>query len=86
MPTYTMPTVSLNGSPASDLLQQQLKVLRAIDALENALSEAVPNGRDYQYAPETYATARDEHAAAWASLRQIKDRAHALAYHLAEER
>ena len=32
MRTFTLPTVSLNGSSAHELLDQQLRVLRAISA------------------------------------------------------
>lgn len=40
--------VNLNGSSAEALKEQHLKVLHAVWALDKAMGEATPHGRDYQ--------------------------------------
>ena len=84
MRTFTLPTVSLNGSSAHELLDQQLRVLRAIDALWEAMRVAAPHGRDYQLAPERYSSARSDFNETVDALELIKERAQALAVHLSE--
>jgi len=59
MKPLVLPQISLNGSPKSRLVEQQSDVLAAIRALKDAMSEAYPNGRDYQYRPAEYPPARE---------------------------
>ena len=84
MRTFTLPTVNMNGSSAHELLDQQLRVLRAVDALWEVMRVAAPHGRDYQLAPERYDPARSDFNDTVDALELIKSRANALALHLAD--
>lgn len=84
MRTFTLPTVNLNGSSAHELLEQQLHVLRAVDALWEVMRVAAPHGRDYQYAPERWNDARNDFNDTVEALELIKVRARYIAAHLAE--
>jgi hypothetical protein len=84
MRTFTLPTVNLNGSSAHELLEQQLHVLRAIDALWEVMRVAAPHGRDYQLAPERYDSARNDFNDTVDALDLIRSRANALALHLSD--
>jgi hypothetical protein len=84
MRTFTLPTVNLNGSSAHELLDQQLRVLRAVDALWEVMRVAAPHGRDYQLAPERYNLARGEFIETANAMELIKSRAQALAAHLSD--
>ena len=84
MRTFTLPTVNLNGSSANELLDQQLRVLRAVDALWEVMRVAAPHGRDYQYAPERWNDARNDFNDTAEALELIKVRARHIATHLAE--
>jgi hypothetical protein len=84
MRTFTLPTVNMNGSSAHELLDQQLRVLRAIDTLWEAMRVAAPHGRDYQLAPERYDSARSDFNDTVDALELIKERAQALAVHLSD--
>jgi hypothetical protein len=86
MRDWTLPTVNLNGSSASELLYQQLQVLRAIDALWEVMRVAAPHGRDYQLAPERYDSARSDFNDTVDALDIIKSRANVLALHLSDVR
>jgi hypothetical protein len=41
------PQINNNGTPGQDLLDQQLEIIEACEALIKALRRATPNGRDY---------------------------------------
>lgn len=41
------PTIHMNGTSASDLIDQQLAVVKAARELRRALARAAPNGRDF---------------------------------------
>ena len=84
MRTFTLPTVNMNGSSAHELLDQQLRVLRAVDALWEVMRVAAPHGRDYQYAPERWNDARNDFNDTAEALELIKVRAQALAVHLSD--
>lgn len=84
MRTFTLPTVNMNGSSANELLQQQLHVLRAVDALWEVMRVAAPHGRDYQLAPERYDSARSDFNDTADALDLIKSRANTLALHLSD--
>jgi hypothetical protein len=59
MKPLTLPQISLNGTSRDALIEQQLDVVRAFEALSKAMAEASPNGRDYQHRPAEYNAARD---------------------------
>lgn len=84
MRTFTLPTVNMNGSSAHELLDQQLRVLRAAEALWEAMRVAAPHGRDYQLAPERYDLARSDFNDTFNALELIMSRANALALHLSD--
>jgi hypothetical protein len=60
-----MPQISINGTNKTELVSQQLAVIGALRLVSEAMSEAAPNGRDYQHRPHEYEGARD----AWSSVR-----------------
>jgi hypothetical protein len=84
MRIFTLPTVNMNGSSAHELLDQQLQVLRAIDALWEVMRVSAPHGRDYQLAPERWNDARNDFNDTVEALELIKVRARHIATHLAE--
>jgi hypothetical protein len=51
MKPLTLPHVNLNGTSRESLVAQQCDVMHALVALQKALQEASPNGRDFQTAP-----------------------------------
>jgi len=55
------PQININGTSRRELVQQQLDVLRTLRALQQAMVDAMPNGRDYQIRPSEAPAAR----AAW---------------------
>ena len=61
--------INLNGSSAERLRELHLDVLRAVWALDKALGEATPHGRDYQTLPNGDAL-RDTDTAHVRNLRQ----------------
>lgn len=86
MTPLVKPQISINGTDRNELLGQQLAVLEAFRALEHAMNEAAPNGRDYQHHPAELAPARkawDERIDAVLALRtEIEN--HAIAISEAE--
>ena len=72
-----MPQISINGTDKTDLVSQQLAVIGALRLVQEAMSEAAPNGRDYQHRPHEYQAARDawvERQALIANLRREIER------------
>jgi hypothetical protein len=67
MKPLVLPQVNLNGTSRDALVAQQIEVLRALVALQHALAEAAPNGRDYQLRPAEFGPARD----AWVERMQM---------------
>jgi hypothetical protein len=53
------PQISLNGTSKERLLEQQQDVLECFHQLMDAMSEAMPHGRDYIRQPFQYPLARD---------------------------
>ena len=53
------PQINLNGTSREALVEQQADVVTALGALLKAMSDAFPNGRDYQLRPAEYAPARE---------------------------
>ena len=83
--TITLPQVSINGSSKQDLIEQQCEVMKACRALRQALSEAYPNGRDYQHDASKFEAAMSEHRAMQDMVTKVFDRADAIASHLSWE-
>jgi hypothetical protein len=54
-----LPQINLNGTSRNQLVEQQCDVMTALRALYKAMGEAAPNGRDYQFRPAEFTTARD---------------------------
>lgn len=63
------PEVNLNGTSIDELLDQQMQVIKDLDALMEAMAQASPHGRDYQTSggDKLYAIAR----AAWLHRRLL---------------
>ena len=75
--TLVMPQISNNGTNKTELVSQQLAVIGALRLVQEAMSEAAPNGRDYQHRPHEYQAARDawvERQALIANLRREIER------------
>jgi hypothetical protein len=53
-----MPQISLNGTNPRELIDQQLAIVGALRLVQEAMSAANPNGRDYQHRPHEYESAR----------------------------
>ena len=87
MKPLVRPQVNLNGTSREALVDQQRDVLDALRKLYEAMAEASPHGRDYQFRPEEYLAARE----AWdermlAVHLMMKDiEVHAMAIHYGEE-
>jgi hypothetical protein len=81
MKPLTLPQVNLNGTSREQLVEQQRNVMHALDALQKAMQEAAPHGRDYQPRPAEFKPARE----AWLERMQVigamreEIEAHALA-------
>lgn len=62
MPNIQAPVININGTSKEVLMDQLVAVFHAGRALEKALAEAAPHGRDYQTAPPgAYQMARKQH-------------------------
>ena len=75
--TLVMPQISNNGTNKTELVSQQLAIIGALRLVQEAMSEAAPNGRDYQHRPHEYQAARDawvERQALIANLRREIER------------
>jgi len=59
MKPLVLPQINLNGSPKERLVEQQCDVMAALRKAYEAMAEASPNGRDYQFRPAEYAGARE---------------------------
>ena len=58
MTPLVLPQINSNGTARKVLIEQQLDVIRAYDALIKAMSEAMPHGRVYQLRPAELKPAR----------------------------
>lgn len=75
-----IPSIHLNGTSKSDLIEQQCDVRRAADALLDALRKAGPNGRDYYpQGTDALRKAQAEYAERYAAVTKIRDDAEVLA-------
>lgn len=69
------PTVNVNGTELRGLLRQKLDVLKAYEALLNALILAAPHPRDYPGGEAEYAVARAAHRAEMDRVADKKEQA-----------
>ena len=67
------PQLNINGSSADDLTVPRLKAMDAIMDAIVALSQAVPNGRDYPGNAVACTADREAHFARTAALSAIRD-------------
>jgi hypothetical protein len=65
--------VNLNGTSREELVQQRRDVIDACRVLLNALSHAVPNGRDYPGMPTACQHDREVHYRRYADIMALKD-------------
>lgn len=78
----TLPTIHLNGTGASTLLEEYSKVAEAIAAATTALEQATCNARDfYPQEPGNWEKARQERTDAFAMLRRLQDYADGWRFH-----
>lgn len=74
------PTVNNNGTFGQELLDQQLEVIEACEALINALRRASPNGRDYvQSGPRALNEASAAHLSCIAAVDDVMKQAREIA-------
>jgi len=81
MRSLVRPQISINGSGKESLIEQQRRVIDALDETITAMSHAMPHGRDYQHRPLEYPAARDAWIERMSGIVDLKDEitAHALA-------
>ena len=72
LPDLVLPQISLNGSHPDDLMAQQGAIITALAQLQRRMAAARPHGRDYQYRPNEYVSARDAWAAREALLLDLQ--------------
>jgi hypothetical protein len=68
-----IPTLHLNGSAASHLLEGYQDAIAAVEEAINSVANTAPHGRDYYVqSPAAYTVARDEHDTRIAKLTNIR--------------
>lgn len=67
------PQLNLNGSSADDLIEPRLKADRLLADVLEALSQAVPNGRDYPGNKTACIADREEHYDRIKAIRALQD-------------
>jgi hypothetical protein len=65
------PTLNINGSSLTDLIQPRLAAIAALHAAIKALQQVTPNGRDYPGDNDQCVADRDEHYARLKTLDAI---------------
>ena len=75
--TPAIPEVHMNGTSKKELIDQQLAVYRAAQALQDALAKATPHMRDYYVTlnGDPYTTAQRQHTYIRAMVAEIAARA-----------
>lgn len=73
------PKLNINGSSAADLIDPRLKAMANLDLAIEALSQAVPNGRDYPGNAVACTADREEHYDRTAALSAIREEIYAEA-------
>ena len=66
----TMPTVNLNGTPGSRLVDQLEEAVNALRTAESALENTEPNGRDYPSG--TFSHAQSEYRKRLQALQSVR--------------
>jgi hypothetical protein len=79
------PTININGSSKSDLLQPRLWAMRHLDDAIEALQRATPNGRDYPGNNTACIADREEHYDRLAKLRALREELMAEAVYIKEQ-
>jgi hypothetical protein len=81
MKPLVLPQINLNGTSRSMLVAQQCDVLDALRALQEAMQEASPNGRDYQFRMGEFAPAQAAWRERWQVIEDMRQEieAHAIA-------
>jgi hypothetical protein len=81
MRSLILPQISINGTDKASLVEQQRRVIDALDDVITAMSHAMPHGRDYQHRPAEYPAARDAWIERMSGIVDFKNEitAHALA-------
>lgn len=59
MKPLVLPQVNLNGTSRERLVEQQSDVATALRKTYQAMAEAAPNGRDYQFRPAEFYGAQE---------------------------
>ena len=81
----TLPTIHLNGTASSELLETVCDALGALRAAIEAVNATSPNGRDYYpQGDAAYADAAREHAGRIAKLWSVRAELEQLAEHIAD--
>jgi predicted protein tyrosine phosphatase len=81
----TLPTLHLNGTPATDLRHAYLAAMDAVQDAQDAVRQTAPNGRDYYpQGPDAINAAQEEHASRLAALQRVFDELQELAVHCME--
>jgi CHASE3 domain sensor protein len=70
------PTLNVNGTSYEELVRQHTKIITGLSCVLNAMSEAVPHGRDYTHVghrttAEIFHTAQSEHSDRFWKIRKI---------------
>ena len=73
-PIYTLPTIHINGTGASSLLEEYSEALRALKSFRNAFADATCHARDfYPQGHEAFTDAKFERAEVFAKVTKIED-------------
>lgn len=81
----TLPTIHTNGTHPKDLLEDNTKAWRAVNAAVEAVSKAGPNARDYYVQhPDAFTEAQKEHRARIGKLVEVADELMAMLEYLAD--
>lgn len=76
-----IPTVHLNGTSRTELLNQLIDAARALKKGQEALAQAAPNGRDYYRIddPRIFTMAQKQHAERLAKVGEVINELEAIA-------
>ena len=81
----TLPTLHLNGTTATDLLEGYRRAMDAVQDAQDTVRATAPNGRDYYpQGPDAINAAQEEHASRLAALHRVFDELLELAVHCME--
>jgi len=82
-PTLTMPSVHLNGTSYSGLLNPMERAVEAVGKAVEAVAECAPHGRDYYLqGDEAFAKARSEHLSRISRLQGVLEEVKLCARHV----